>query len=499
MRLDEYQWSRNPRGMHNSGVFGYRLDRYQQIRAGWVKLVSSDIEFVSHIPELLAAGVTPIIRVYRAEWSANPADGRTYADMQRYINAGAKWFELWNEPNLGNEWPGHLGGGLDPNNIGTYIAPLMDYWVDWAARTIDMGGYPGFIALAESNSPPHQTTTWLRNMVLYLRETHEATFRRILGNGLWLATHPYLYNHFHQEIPGGGPLSARQPNDQDASAGGWHFEYPYDPISQNHDPGRTVWGTTALTPQGDPNGLTAVGQAFMELLREYFGGGVVPVVGTEGGIWPWPGPGDGTRIDDSRYPGVTWQSHAEATVAAFDWIASPAAPPWMFGLALWKEDLYWDHPAGSSPTIDRLAGTGAPFKEVPALDTGGTVWGLPVQPTAAPTSEIPPGPGPVHGGPDYHFIIFAPGADPEWFFQAAEPYWLRFHPVLLDDVGYIANMPYDKSLAVTVISPPDQVEAMNQQVRDAWPNVWYDLIVVEEAAVLIELFNQRVASGRRFG
>ena len=124
---------------------------------------------------------------------------------------------------------------------------------------------------------------------------------------------------------------------------------------------------------------------------------------------------------------------------------------------------------------------------------------MPIQPTAVPTPAIPDGPGPVHGGPDYHFIILAPGIEPEWFFQAAEPYWLRFHPVLLEDAGYIANMPYDKSLAVTVVAAPDQVETMNQQVRDAWPNVWYDLIVAEQANVLVEVFNQRVASGRRFG
>ena len=42
MRLDDYEWSRNPRGMHNESVFRIRPERYQQIRAGWVKLVTSD-------------------------------------------------------------------------------------------------------------------------------------------------------------------------------------------------------------------------------------------------------------------------------------------------------------------------------------------------------------------------------------------------------------------------------------------------------------------------
>ncbi len=498
MRLDDYEWSRNPRGMHNEGVFRYRLAHYQQIHAGWVKLVSSDIEYIQHIPELLAAGITPIIRVFRAEASEHPADARAYTEIQRYIDAGARWFELWNEPNLGNEWSLALASRLNPHDIGTFIAPLMDNWIIWAERVIEMGGYPAFIPLAESTAMPHAAIPWLRNMMTYLRDAHYDRFRAVLGNGLWCATHPYIYNHFYQEIPGGGPLSARPPEAQNAAQGGWHFEYPYDPISQANDPGRTVWGGTALTPLGDPVGLMAMGQAFMELLLENFGGGVVPVVGTEGGIWPWPGPGEPPRVDDNRFPGVTWESHAEATTAMFDWIASSAAPPWLFGVTVWKEDIYWDGPNGTVPTVHRLAETAPPFKNVPPLDTGGTAWPGPGYGTPAATAE-PEGPGPVHGTPDYHFIILAESINPDWFFRAAEAYWLRFHPVLLDNTDLIPLLPYDKSLAITVIATPDMIEQMNAQIRERWPTAWYDLIVVQTPDELGEVFAQRVTVGRRFG
>mgnify|MGYP005839067625 CR=1 FL=1 len=497
MRLDEYLWSRNPRGMHNEGVFRYSLNRYQEMRAGWVKLVASDEEYVNDIPQLLAAGITPIIRIYRDRFSNQPADARVYTSIRRYINAGARWFELWNEPNLGNEWPPHLEPGLDPNNIGVYIAPLMNYWLEWAERVIEMGGYPAFIALSPADSMPHAATVWLRNMVHYLRDAHAERFLRVLGNGLWCATHPYIHNHFYQEIPGGGPLSARAPAAQNAAEGGWHFEYPYDPICQADDPGRTVWGGTADTPFGDPVGLVAMGQAFMELLQQNFGRGVVPVVGTEGGIWPWPGPGETPRADDNRYPGITWTSHGEATLAMFNWLSSNAAPPWMFGVALWKEDIYWSGPNGTVPAIQRMTSTSPPLKDVPPLDTGGSGWVGPVG--ATPVQPTPTGPGPVHGMPDYHFIILAPGLDPQWFFQAAEAYWTRFHPVLLDSTDLIPLLPYDKTLAVTAITPPDQVEAMNTQIRDRWPNAWYDLVVVDSPLRLAEVFNQRVSAGRRFG
>lgn len=497
MRLDDYQWSRNPRGMHNEGVYRFRLGRYQEMQAGWVKLVAADEEYLSHIPELLAVGITPIIRIYREQLGGQPADARAYESIRRYINAGARWFELWNEPNLGNEWPGHLSGSLDPNNTGVYIGPLMDSWMDWAWRVTEMGGYPAFIALTEASEMPQATIPWLTNMMAYLRDNHYDRFRHVLANGLWLATHPYIYNHFYQEVPGGGPLSARQPDRQNATEGYWHFEYPADPICQNDDPGRTVWGGTPRTPYGDPIGLTAVGQAFMDLLRRFFGGGIVPVVGTEGGIWPWPGPGEPARIDDNRYPGVTWHSHAEAIVAMFNWIASGAAPPWFFGVTLWKEDIYWENSAGSVPTVSRLHDTAPPFKDVPALDTGGSTWyGPGVSP---PEVEVPEGPGPVHGGPDYHFMLLSETVDADWFFAAAEAYWIRYHPVLVSSTDLIPLLPFDKTLAITVIVPPDQVEQMNTNIRDRWPNAWYDLVVVESAAALADVFRQRVSVGRRFG
>lgn len=497
MRLDQYQWSRNPRGMHNEGVYRLNLDRYREIRAGWVKLVAANDEYVNRIPDLLAAGITPIIRIFRPQSCGQPADADAYRSIQRYINAGALWFELWNEPNLGNEWPRHLEPGLDPHNIPIYIAPLMDHWMEWAMRVVDMGGYPAFIALGPGAEMPHAATVWLRTMMSYLREAHYVRFRHVLANGLWFASHPYIYNHFYQEIPGGGPLSARPPSDQNASEGGWHFNYPYDPICQANDPGRTVWGGTPTTPFGDPVGLGALGQGFMELLGQYFGAGVVPVVGTEGGIWPWPGPDEPPRVDDVRYPGVTWRSHAEATTAMFNWIASGDAPPWLFGVTLWKEDVYWNNPHGRVPTIGRLAETASPFKQVPPLDTGGSTWpGPAAPPTAVP---VPEGPGPVHGEPDYHFIVLASDVNPDWFFQAAEAYWVRYRPVLLGSPDLIPLLPYHQTLAVTAITRADQVELMNAQIRDRWPNAWYDLVVVESAFELAEVFNQRVSVGRRFG
>lgn len=507
MLLNEYQWSRNPRGIHNAGVFATpHYDRYRGIRAGWIKLVSAEDEYVDNIQTFLAAGITPIVRLYRAGSCGLPADTRSYGEVRRYVQAGARWFELWNEPNLGHEWPGGYGHAIDPRDTTNIIAPLMNHWLDWAERVIALGGYPGFIPLAESAVMPLAAIPWIQAMMNYLNAVHHDRFLYVVRNGLWCATHPYIYNHFYQEMPGGGPLSARPPEQQNAAEGGWHFQYPYDPISQASDPGRTVWGGTPSTPLGDPVGLIAMGRAFMELLQRFFGSGaVVPVVASEGGIWPWPGPDEGVRRDDSRFPGFTWESHAEATAAMFDWIAN-AAPPWFFGLTLWKEDDYYDGPHGVAPAVRRLEGTSSPPKNVPAIGLTSTGGPPPVVTTPGPPPtpeivvvEVPEGPGPVHGTPDYHFVLLAPGLNADWFFQAAEAYWARFRPTVMDTDALIALLPYHKSLAVTVIAPPDQVARMNEQIRERWPTIWYDLVIAETAQGLAEVLNGRVAVGRRFG
>src|SRR5579859_7050040 len=100
MRLDQYQWSHNPRGMHNTGAF-LKLNhpRYVQTRLGWLKLVAGSDEYMNDIPVLLGNGITPIIRLYEPKFGASPMTTDQLSLTARYIGAGARWFEFYNEPN----------------------------------------------------------------------------------------------------------------------------------------------------------------------------------------------------------------------------------------------------------------------------------------------------------------------------------------------------------------------------------------------------------------
>lgn len=502
MKLSDYEWSGNPRGMHNNGDVDIGLVLQQGF--GMIKIVALGAEYVSLAAELRDRNITPIIRIYRGAFSGRPVDAELETQFRQYLQAGIKWFELYNEPNLAVEWPPNAN--FDPMNIPEVIAPICDNWLNWAEMVADYGAYPGFLALSDANGFWESTLTWINQTCLYMFDHHYKRFLDILANGFWLPTHPYVLNHFYQEVAGGPPTAPRPPETQLFWEGGWHFEYPYDPISQMHDPGRSVWGGTPLSPIGDVNGLLGSGLAWMQRLQEIFGIGAVPVIGTEGGLWPMPEPNVVQQVDN-RYPGFTIYSHAHATMAMFDWIIDKA-PPWMFGLTLWRWNDYYQRPEPQPPFLpvtDFFRDVPPRTKSVPPIevlsDYDLTLDGE-VAPYEPPPIEViiePPGPGPIHGQADYHFIVLAPGIDQDWFFVKARAYWERFKPTLMTIMDFINFLPKQRSLAVTVITTPEAVDLMNDQIARRWANVYMDMVVATDGREVEEQLNSRVAAGRRFG
>jgi hypothetical protein len=350
-----------------------------------------------------------------------------------------------------------------------------------------MGGYPAFPALSETIEGELSAPHWLDAMLTYLAEKHYNRFLAIANSGLWVATHPYIYNHFYQE--GKDALSPRPPGALRAAEGGWRFEYPYDPLSQASKPGLTTVSGPPDTPLGDPVGLIAMGDAFMQRFDLLFGGGAIPVVGTEGGIFPVPrGPGEFHQLD-TRYPGYGYQDHAEATVAMFNWIAQ-SGPPWMFGVALWKENDYYDASPFVAPAVGLMSQYPALQKQVPPLEAIDGVNGR-----SAPRL----GPGPIHGTPDLHFVLIMPGFNSDWFFSSGSTYWERFRPSILPDIGFISNIPYEKTCAVTLLATPETVERVKGQFKQRFPNVWLDVLAAQTQEELAQVLAFRASTGRKFG
>jgi len=376
----------------------------------------------------------------------------------------------------------------------------MNNWMDWAEKIIKMGAYPAFPALTETVDPNLATTLWLETMISYVRDTAAERFARIVNSGLWFATHPYLFNHFYQE-PRGGPRYLSRPASQfNANEGGWHFEYPYDPLQQRRDPGRTVFGGTALSPLGDPNGLLNTAEASQQLLRKYFGMGPLPVIGTEGGI---DVPKDGKPVQmDNRYPAVNLESHAEGTMAMWDWLVT-TGPPWFWGLTLWLEDDYFFSDGRPIAAMQRMIDEPPLLMTVEGIDPSrGAIYKLTKDEpgTSAPRPKSPePGPGPIEGSPDYHWLVLAPGLQADWFFQAARNYWQTFRPTVLTDWRMIRNVPASKSMAVTVLARSDTIAYLNKRIRDTWPNLYYDAIVYDNLSQMQAELDRRADVLKRFG
>lgn len=376
MNLRDYEWFHNPRGLHNGGpARPFVLGRYTRPHMGWATLVAVGDEYEAAAAQLIEQHCMPIVCLHRPNVGAAPVPAAWYDIYRTYLEAGCRWFELYSEPNNPAMWPQNPDGqpltAVDWRNTKGCIKPLMDNWLDWAERLIDLGGYPAFPALAESDALSQATVYWLDAMLRYLKEAHAERFLSVVGSGLWCATHPYLLNRFYQELPDGPRHVARPPHQQRGDEAGWHFEYPYDPLIQSHDPGRTVFGATTQAPYGAPNGLISTGEAFQQLLKHHFGVGPVPVIGTAGGITPIPRADEAPLQPDALYPPYDHQSHAEATLALTRWIAT-SGPPWLFGLTLSDEAEYYEK-QDEVPAIRRLAETPPVLKEVPALETGGTL------------------------------------------------------------------------------------------------------------------------------
>lgn len=383
MNLRDYIWFNNPRGLRNKGPYApFDTRRYLRPQMGWARLEAGGDEYVDAAAVLVEGKCMPIMRIHRSHMGAMFAPDDWQATYAAYIDVGCRWFELYDATNLSDAWP------LDPEgeprvdvtweNVEECIAPLSASWIDWAERIIELGGYPAFPAFAPSGELAEATVYWMDVLLEEIVSRYRDRFAAVVEGGMWCATRPATSNLYYQEPPAGPGHVARPYYQQRADEPGWHFEYPYDPILQRHDPGRTVFGGTDRAPYGDPAGLIAGGEAFYHLLRLHTGAGPIPVVATAGGIAPIPRPGAAPLQPNELYPPYDRESQAEATLAMFEWIAR-YGPPWFFGITLADEAIYYDGPDGIAPAIAFLAETPPLGKEVPFIEVIGVTRAQPTQ------------------------------------------------------------------------------------------------------------------------
>jgi hypothetical protein len=275
------------------------LNECRQMGMGWIKVLDHQDSSQHLCERILAAGMIPIVRLYRGRPNPGRLEPGQVEGMKKLIAVGVRYFEPNNEPNLPDEWqPGQWKPGGE-------VAVVIDNWLADAATIIDAGGLPGFPALAQCGlHGDYSSIRWYQDAFAHLAANRYQAAWSVLTNGAWIAVHAAVLNHF-----------GRLPN------GKWHFDYPYDPIAQADAPGITVFE--------DDCGLVG-GRVATELLHKYFSNLDLPLISTEGGVFVPP---DGSKAWDSRYAPVTNDTHATGTVAMFDWIA--ASYPQMYAMCPW--------------------------------------------------------------------------------------------------------------------------------------------------------------------
>lgn len=101
--------------------------------------------------------------------------------------------------------------------------------------------------------------------------------------------------------------------------------------------------------------------------------------------------------------------------------------------------------------------------------------------------------------PDYHFLYLPANLGPEWLFDAARVYWEFFQPVVLSDFAFLAFVPEDASVVVTVLSRRDQIADLGVQLAQASPNAQLDAVVFDMFDEMQVALDARAAQNQPFG
>jgi len=310
MDLEEYPrpTDRSRRGIHWSpsvfhptgSTLDWWIDELQAMHMRWVKLLDNGAGSSVHVcRKLLESDMLPVVRLYRARPNPGSLAEQEKDTVSRLVEVGVRYIECNNEPNMVEEWQeGEWQSGGRPELV-------MQHWLQDAEAIIARGGLPAFPALAQSAF--HGETgsiPWYTNAFQWLHDQVHDEALNVFQHGAWIAVHDTVLNHCYA--------------DED---GEWHFEYPYDPICQADEPGKTVLE--------DDNSL--IGHRLPATLLQELFGVQIPVISTEGGLLV---PSGGWQQWDNRYPGYNYVGMAERTVAMFEWLRANAED-YFFGMCPW--------------------------------------------------------------------------------------------------------------------------------------------------------------------
>ena len=149
------------------------------MRIRWVVILQgvNDWDLVANdflVGQLIAAGIMPIMRIDR---QVGAMDYRRLGwIIARYRERGVRYFQIFNEPNLDDEW------GTEPPHTPERFS---SYWIQAAEVVAANGGLPGLAPM--SPKPDRSDLVFFRAALEEMKRTQ----RYDLINTMWIAVHNY--------------------------------------------------------------------------------------------------------------------------------------------------------------------------------------------------------------------------------------------------------------------------------------------------------------------
>lgn len=325
------------------------MRKLQALQIKWVKVLDdsggSSIELCR---ALIDSGIMPVVRLFRERPNPDRMGGREVDAVRRLVQAGARYFESNNEPDLPAEWQNsHM-----PAN---WLDIVVDNFIWDADLILKEGGLPAL--------PPMGPGSKDNVIGMVVQRGRKDIFER----GGWVAIHNYTLNHpldypddpvnqrgepltpaayaelarwqYSHLDPAEAGLRGVTRSDYDKFQGwAWdnrNIQMVNELRAQSSNPGDTI--------REDPNcfrGYEWFGQDIFAALGFH-----VPVISTEGG--PVVGWGD-----DKRYAKMNPATQAAYQMEIFRFLQDEA-PPWYFSCCTW---LIASLPLGDfNPTWDQMS------------------------------------------------------------------------------------------------------------------------------------------------
>lgn len=236
----------------------------------WFKILALGGNKVAECRAARRQGVEPVVRLYRSgHLPEYPKSGGQENELRKlvrdYVGAGAHYFEIANEPNLGGEW----SSGHDTDDK---IALLCANWLRVKKIVHEEGGIAVFYAMT-----PGSAGQWYRDCFETFKK--EGRLEEAFA-GAAIGVHTYTLNH---------PL-----------------DYPFDPKSNLPHATKEERLKSLLQDNTCFNIVELV-----MLLEDAYLPAQIPILGTEGGVSVGQG-------DDKRYPTTTMEIMTQMNMEIFN-------------------------------------------------------------------------------------------------------------------------------------------------------------------------------------